>query len=112
MSLIELVKIVETNGKGVRAYVECVRAARGYLETQSHYSAAFFLLHAAAEQFIDRYDDQPLLSERAEDEFQRFRAWAEQLATAHDSADQVFVLKTLNAVAADIASHQLRDPEI
>lgn len=107
MSMTELVKIIEDLGKGARAYVECGRTCRDRLRTQSDHSAAYFLLTIAADKFVDAYDDQPLLSQRAEDEFLHFKSYVDQLEATERETDPAANLVTLNRVAAEIANHQL-----
>lgn len=107
MSMTELVNIIEDQGKGVRAYIECARRCRDRLMTHSDQSAAYFLLAIAADKFVDTYDDQPLLSQRAEDEFLHFKNYVEMLVEAEQSSNAETKLRTLNDVAADVANHKL-----
>lgn len=107
MSMTELVKIIEDQGKGVRAYVECARICRDRLKTQSDLAAGYFLLTIAADKFVDAYDDQPLLSQRAEDEFLHFKNYVEQLDKAQTSDDPTVKLEALNRVATEITNHKL-----
>ncbi len=105
MSLTELVEIIEDQGKGVRAYAECARMCRDRLQSRSGLSAAYLLLTIAADKFVDAYDDQPLLSQRAEDEFLRFKGYVDQLQAGEQQTDATVKLETLNRIAAEIANH-------
>lgn len=107
MSMTELVQIIEDQGKGVRSYVECARTARERIKTQSENAAAYYVLAIAADKFVDAYDDQPLLSQHAEDEFVHYKSYVERLETAAAQADEGKKLDTLNRVAADVANHKL-----
>ncbi len=106
MSMTELVTIIETNGKGVRAYQDCAQTARDRVKARSEEAAAYLLLAMAAETFVDAYDDQPLLSQNAENEFLRFKNYVEQLESIEKNSDGATKLDALNRVAAAIASHK------
>ncbi|WP_153769949.1 hypothetical protein [Labrenzia sp. CE80] len=108
MSMTELVKIIEDNGKGVRAYSECNRACRDQLVVQSETAAAYFLLSMVSEKFVDTYDDQPLSSSIAEAEFKRFKGYVGQFEASERAADPAEKLNTLNRIADEIANHKLR----
>lgn len=107
MSMTELVKIIEDQGKGVRAYIECGRMCRDRFKTHSGQSAAYFLLTVAADKFVEAYDDQPLPSPSAEDEFLHFKSYVDQLEATERETDPAKNLVTLNRVAAEIAGRQL-----
>lgn len=107
MSMTELVQIIENQGKGVRSYVECARTARERIKTQSDNAAAYYLLAIAADKFVDAYDDQPLLSQNAEDEFLHYKNYVEQLEAAAAQAEASKKLDALNRVAASVANHKL-----
>ncbi|MCR9138832.1 MAG: hypothetical protein NXI27_22715 [Alphaproteobacteria bacterium] len=107
MRMSELVKIIEDQGKGVRAYIACARLCRDQLKTRSDQSAAYLLLAVAADKFVDTYDDQPLLSQRAEDEFLHFKSYVDRLDEADRSSNADDRLKALNDVAIDVANHKL-----
>lgn len=112
MRMTELLNIIEEYGKGVRAYSECRRAARECIKTQSDQAAAFYLLSLAADRFIETYDDQPLHSQGAEDAFQNFKNYVEQLAAIEQDDDPASSLRSLNRVAADIADDKFLRPAI
>ncbi|MGJ8532752.1 MAG: hypothetical protein ACSHYC_11280 [Alphaproteobacteria bacterium] len=103
MRMTELLNIIENNGKGVRAYSECGRAARECIKTQSDQATAYYLLSIAADRFVETYDDQPLLSQGAEDAYLNFKSYVEQLAETEQENDAAKKLQTLNRVAAEIA---------
>lgn len=103
MRMTELLKIIEDNGKGVRAYSECGQAARECIKTQSDQAAAYYLLSIAADRFVETYDDQPLLSQGAEDAYVNFKSYVEQFVETELENDAGKKLQTLNRVAAEIA---------
>lgn len=103
MQMTELLNIIEDNGKGVRAYSECGRAARKCIKTQSDEAAAYYLLSIAADRFVETYDDQPLLSQGAEDAFLNFKSYVELLAATGRESDATAKLQALNRVATEIA---------
>lgn len=107
MLMTELSKIIEEQGKGVRAYAECARTCRERLKTHSDQSAANFMLKIAADRFVDAYDDQPLLSQRAEEEFEEFKSYVDRLEAAQQASDPLVKLDALNRVATQIANHRL-----
>lgn len=107
MRMIELIKVIQDQGKGVRAYIECARRCREQIKNDADQAAAYLLLTIAADKFVDAYDDQPLLSQRAEDEFLHFKNYVEKLVETDQSASSDIRLAALNSVAADIANHKL-----
>ncbi|MEP3279227.1 MAG: hypothetical protein ABJN26_13195 [Stappiaceae bacterium] len=106
MSMLELVQVIEEQGKGVRAYSECARICQERLNTHPDQAAGYYLLKIAANRFVDAYDDQPLLSQTAEDEFQSYKHYADQLEPLHVSSDLNEKLDAVNRVAALIANHK------
>ena len=109
MSMTELIEIIEENRKGVRAYTECARTCRDRLAAHPDQSAEYFLLTVAAENFVNAFDDQPLISHRAEDEFLRFKSYIDLLhAVGQEDADAK--LATMNRIATDIANNDLFSP--
>lgn len=107
MSMTELIEILEDNGKAVRAYGEISRACRDRLKNLSGQSAAYLLLAVAAENFANAFDDQPLASQKVEDEFLRFKSYIDEFHTAEQGADAGVKLSTLNRVASEIANNDL-----
>lgn len=107
MSMTELIEIIEEKGKGVRAYGESARVCRDRLKTHPEQSAAYFLLTVAAENFVNAFDDQPLISHRAEDEFLRFKSYVDLLQAVGQGTDAGAKLKVLNRIATDIANNDL-----
>lgn len=110
MRMTELLKIIEDNGKGVRAYSECARAAREGIKTQPNQAVSYYLLSIAADRFVDTYDDQPLLSQGAEDVFQSFKSYVDQLAATEQESDAAKKLQVLNQVATEIAEDKFLRP--
>lgn len=107
MSMTELIEILEANGKAVRAYGEIARTCRDRLKIPSNQSAAYLLLAVAAENFVNAFDDQPLASQKVEDEFLRFKSYIDQFHAAEQGADAGVKLSTLNRIATEIANHDL-----
>lgn len=107
MSMYDLVNIIEEKGKGVHAYSECAKLAREHLKTPSDQSAAYFLLAFVAGRFADTYDDQPLLSQIAESEFEKFKSYVDQLENADKSDNSTQKLDTLNRIASEVTTHKL-----
>jgi len=101
MKLLDLEGIVEKNGKGVRAYLDCSRQAHENIQQNPELAVFHFLLAVAADQFIETYGDQPLLSQTAGREFDRFSSFVETLETAAGNPDEA-QLHALNEVALGI----------
>ena len=107
MSMRDLIRKIEQHGKGVQAYTESMQLARKRLETPSDLAAAYFMLRYAADKFVHAYDDQPLLSTHAEEEFKHFKNYIEQLSELETTSDASTKLDILNRVAAEIANHNI-----
>ncbi len=105
MSMTELVSILETNGKGVRAYVECGREARRCITEYPEQAIAYFLLAVTADRFVEAYDDQPLYSDKAEEAYLRFKKHVDQIIRAEKENSDSVMLKTLNEMSVEIANH-------
>ena len=105
--MIDLIKVLEEHGKGVRAYIKCMQIASNRLKQTSDEAAAYFMLKYAAGKFVHAFDDQPLLSSRAEEEFHVFKRYVEQLSEIETSSDGVANFGILNRVATEIANHKL-----
>lgn len=106
MSITKLANIIEDNGKGARAYVECSRVARMNIVESPDMAAAYFLLSVACDRFVDAYDDQPLLSQTAEDEFLHFKNYVDQFEAAEKENSEAAKLKALNEIARQVAEHK------
>lgn len=102
MELINLVEIVKEQGKGVRAYEEFARQARRNIDEKPDFAAANFLLAVAAERFVDAYHDRPLLTQIAEQEFDRYANFVDQLESAIGNKDCENHIQVLNAIARQI----------
>ncbi len=103
MKILDLEDIVERNGKGVRAYLDCSRQARENIRRNPDLAVFNFLLAVAADQFIDTYEDQPLLSQTAGREFDRFSGFVETLESAASDRSSELQIRALNDVALAIA---------
>lgn len=110
MRMTELLNIIEDYGKGVRAYSEFATAARDCIKTQPDQAVSYYLLSIAADRFVETYDDQPLLSQGAEDVFQSFKNYVDELAAAEQSDDSAKKLQVLNRVATEIAADKFLRP--
>ena len=106
MSSSQLVNIIEDSGKGVRAYVECSRVARKNIAETPELATAFFLLSVACDRFVDAYDDQPLLSQRAEDEFLHFKSYVDRFEAAEKENSEAARITALNEVARQVSGHK------
>lgn len=108
MTLTELVEIIDSNGKGVNAYIECHRACRDQLASQPDNAMSYFLLMFVAGRFADTYDDQPLLSQKAEEEFSNFKKYVEQLVAIENTSASNDKIGAYNSITAEIANHKLK----
>lgn len=106
MRITELANIIENNGKGARAYVECSRIARINIVEIPEMATAYFLLSVACDRFVDAYDDQPLLSQNAEDEFLNFKSYVDLFEAAEKENSETAKLNALNEVARQVAEHK------
>lgn len=106
MRILDLLGIIEEQGKGVRSYGECARICQQRINQQPADAASYYLLKIAANRFVDAYDDQPLLSSLADSEFLNFKNYVEQLDAAAIHDDATKKLEILNKVAVDIANHK------
>ncbi|PCJ90158.1 MAG: hypothetical protein COA52_10800 [Hyphomicrobiales bacterium] len=106
MSIAEFVTIIEDNGKGVRGYIECSQLARIKMEEIPDMATAYFLLSIACDRFVDAYDDQPLFSQKAEDEFVIFKSYVDLFAIAEKENSETVKMKALNDVARKVAEHK------
>lgn len=111
MSMSELLDIIEANGKGVRAYIECSLQARLEISAQPKSAAMYFLLAIAADRFAESFDDQPLLSQKAEDEYLRFKEYVTQFEQAEADGSDAARLSAINAVSRQIAEHRFHGAE-
>jgi len=107
MNISELMSIIESQNKGVRAYIECARICQERINSQSEQAAAYYLLKIAANRFVDAYDDQPLVSTLADSEFLNFKSYVDQLHAVEQEADPAMKLSALNRVASEIANHKI-----
>ncbi len=99
-----LLKNLDEQGRGVRAYDACARAARNNTINHPDKAAAFLLIAIAAQRFVDAYDDQPLTVEKAGEEFDQIGSLIALLGDAYatDSAEKK--IAALNTVAAQLAA--------
>lgn len=107
MSISELVGIIEAQGKGVRAYMECAQTCQKRINECPNDAASYYLLKIAANRFVDAYDDQPLVSTLAESEYLNFKNYVDQLHAAELESDPAMKLGIINRVATDISNHKL-----
>ena len=95
-----LVKGLNEQGGGVRAYDACARAARARMASEPEKAAALLLISFAAQRFVDAYDDQPLTVEAAAAEFEQFKSYVDALDAGFAKGTDEAKLAALNAVAA------------
>lgn len=112
MSISELVGIIEGQGKGVRSYIECARTCQERINAHPDQAVSYYLLNIAANRFVDAYDDQPLVSTLANNEFLNFKSYVDQLQAVEQETDSAMKLCTLNRVATEIANHKLLRSEV
>lgn len=95
-----LVKGLNEQGGGVRAYDACAREARARIVSEPENAAALLLIAYAAQRFVDAYDDQPLTVETAGAEFSQFSAYVTRLDEGFSKGTPEAKLQALNEVAA------------
>ena len=95
-----LVKGLNEQGGGVRAYDACAREARSRMAAEPENAAALLLISFAAQRFVDAYDDQPLTVEAAGAEFEQFKSYVETLDDGFSMGTPEARLAALNSVAA------------
>lgn len=99
-----LVKGLNEQGGGVRAYDSCARAARGRIAAEPENAAALFLISFAAQRFVDAYDDQPLTVEAAGEELEQFTSLVSALDAGWADGSAEAKLEALNKVAAQLVA--------
>ena len=99
-----LVKGLNEQGGGVRAYDACAREARARMAREPENAAALLLISFAAQRFVDAYDDQPLTVDAAGAEFDQFKSYVDALDEGFARATAEAKLAALNAVAAKFAA--------
>lgn len=97
-----LVEMVREQGHGVRAYEACAQAAGEGMRKQPDLAAAYYLLGAAANHFVELYGDQPLSSEKAAAHLTRYEEFASTLGTAFEGNDDAAKISAVNAVAGKL----------
>ncbi|MBZ0217965.1 MAG: hypothetical protein K8F25_15510 [Fimbriimonadaceae bacterium] len=100
---IDLLKLVDENGRSVRAYEICARTARNRAIDEPENSAALFLLAMAAQRFVDSFDDQPITVQEAKKEGEKISGYITSLNDAFDQSDADVRLTALNAVARSLS---------
>jgi hypothetical protein len=98
-----LLKGLNEQGAGVRAYEACARAARTRIAGEPDNAAALLLISYAAQRFVEAYDDQPLTVEVAGEEFEQFSDIVKTLDSAHSGGSAEAKVAALNTVAARLA---------
>ena len=96
-------EILEQQGGSVRAYEACAEAARSYMHETPETAAACFVIASAARKFVDSYDDQPLSSVAAKQEYEAFKADIRALGEAYGKGTDSDRLAALNRMAERIA---------
>lgn len=99
-----ILKDLNENGGGVRAYDICARDARTRIGDEPANAAALLLIAFAAQRFVEAYDDQPLTVEVAGKEFDEFSAIVNELDKAYTAGTAEAKLGALNTVAARLAA--------
>ena len=96
-----LIDTLRDKGRGVHAYRSVADAALARARTEPATAAAWQLLAALAEDFLERYERMPLSSAELEAAFTRFAGHAEAFDAA--AATPAAMLAALNAAAQDVA---------
>lgn len=99
----DLIDILAANGKGIHAYRKCADRARELATGSAERAAAYFLLAALAEDFIDFNERMATTTAQTNAVFDRFSEWAKTLDKASDESDQAAQLAALNGIAAELA---------
>lgn len=99
-----LVKGLNEDGGGVRAYEACARTARARMAEEPENAAALFVIAIAAQRFVDAYDDQPLTVDAASQEFEQFRNLVETLDRAWSSGSAEAKIDALNRASARLVA--------
>jgi len=97
-----LVEAIRDQGQGVRAWETCAREAAIAVGDKPDLAAPYFLLGAAAGRFVEIHFGEPLTSEKAQVQFDRFESFALKLSNAFSSDDETMKLKALNEVATGL----------
>lgn len=97
-------EILEQQGGSVRAYEACAEAARAYMHEAPETAAACFVIFSAARRFVDSYDDQPLSSSTAKQEYDAFKADIRALSDAYDKGSDSDRLAAINRMAMRVAN--------
>lgn len=95
-----LIKGLDEQGGGVRAYDLCARAARARVAAEPQNAAALLLIAFTAQRFVDTYDDQPVTGEIAAAELAQFRDFVALLERGEADGSAAARLAALNTAAA------------
>ena len=101
-----LIAVLKKDGYGINGFQKCRAMALNSGLTNGELAAPFYLLSAAAEHFINRYEGQPLPTQTAEEEFQKFVAYADILEQAFSVEDGSRRLAGLNSLAQIIIENK------
>lgn len=99
----DLIDILAANGKGIHAYRKCADRARELAAGTAERAAAYYLLAALAEDFIDFNERMATTTAQTNAVFERFSDWAKRLDTTSDEGDPAAQLAVLNDIAAELA---------
>lgn len=95
----DLLTIVEENGKGIFAFQKCAEAARVRAADSAEQAAAWVLLAAITEEFVERYERMPITSDLTEQLNGLLAAEIERLDKAYSGADPAQQLAAINQTA-------------
>lgn len=98
----ELLTILNENRRGIHAYRKCADKAFERASDEPENATAYFLLGAAAEDFVSKNERMPLSTKDAEVAFSQFSDFVGQLETSLASSSPDEMLQTLNAIAGKL----------
>ncbi|EGB15995.1 hypothetical protein DND132_2792 [Pseudodesulfovibrio mercurii] len=97
-----LTEVLDTEGCGIHGFQKCAALALEQGAEDAVNAAPCLLLAAAAEQFVNLYEGQPLPTEVAEEEYRRFSAYVAELGEAFASGEENKRVAAMNGIAAGI----------
>ncbi|MDD3312123.1 hypothetical protein [Pseudodesulfovibrio sp.] len=97
-----LTEVLDAEGYGIHGFQKCAAMALEQGVKDAGNAAPYLLLAAAAEQFVNLYEGQPLPTQVAEEEYRRFGGYVAELGEAFASGDEDRRVTAMNDVAAGI----------
>ncbi len=97
-----LTETLDAEGFGILGFQKCAALALEQGAKNTDNAAPYLLLAAAAEQFVNLYEGQPLPTQVAEQEYKRFNGYVADLGEAFASGNENKQVAATNKVAASI----------